>query len=115
MSQPDDESANALYGEYLCYSKSDWVAGLPYLTKGSDSKVKSLAATDLTKPRRTADQNALADGWWEIADRYTANEDSLRGAISGTKRYFGIYGHFPVFNRSNKRRSRSGSPRDNSS
>jgi hypothetical protein len=77
-SQPDDEAANAVYGEYLCYSKGDWVAGLPYLAKGSDPKAKELAATDLTKPKPASEQKALADGWWAIADRYTSTDDSLR-------------------------------------
>ena len=69
---PADPHANLVTGKYHCFIKNRWSVGLPYLAKGHDAKLKALAQKELAKPVVPADQLALADGWWEAADRERA-------------------------------------------
>lgn len=63
----DDPEANLAVGKHLCFVKGDWDKGLPYLAKGSDEKIKSLAQKDLAIPTDTAKQLELADAWYDLA------------------------------------------------
>lgn len=65
---PDDPAANSAVGRYLCLVKGDWTAGVPYLLRCSDEKLRQLAELE-----RQADQGgksllALADGWWAVGE-----------------------------------------------
>ena len=73
----DDPAASATVGTYLCFAKNDWDGGLPFLAKGSDELLKSLAVKDLSKPAAAADQLALADAWWQLGDKDKVAKDSL--------------------------------------
>ncbi|HEX4000714.1 MAG TPA: PEGA domain-containing protein [Pirellulales bacterium] len=80
---PDDPEANKLVGQWNCFYKSDWAAGLPLLAKGSDEKLKSLAAEDLMaelkSPTDAEGKIHLADAWWELAQKEAgAARDSIR-------------------------------------
>ena len=48
--------------------QGDWTAGLLHLAKGSDLRLKRLAAGSLRTPTDTSAQVALADGWAEAAE-----------------------------------------------
>jgi len=54
-------------------ARSDWDAGLPHLAKGGDPAFKSVAEKDLGKPSETADQVALGDRWWDLAEKATGD------------------------------------------
>jgi hypothetical protein len=69
--KPDDPSANSRVGRFDCFIKGDWTRGLPLLAKSSDAKIKTLAEMDLKTPSNAADQTALADGWWDVAESET--------------------------------------------
>ena len=64
---PEDPSANLALGTYLCFTKGEWVRGLPHLAKGSDVGLKQLAALDLAGAKSDEVARRLADGWWDVA------------------------------------------------
>lgn len=66
---PADAEANATVGRWRCFYKGEWANGLPMLAKGSDGKLKSLAAEELKAPTDAEQQAHLADGWWELAQK----------------------------------------------
>jgi len=66
---PENPAANQTVGEFLCFTKGDWDAGLPHLARGSDETLKALAARELASPKDADGQVALADQWREAADK----------------------------------------------
>jgi hypothetical protein len=75
--QPDDQPANLLVGQFLCFSKGDWVVGLPYLAKGAAPELRKLAAADLARPKAASERKEIADGWWDVAHRYALAPSKL--------------------------------------
>ncbi len=67
QSNPGDAEANLTVGRWLCFRKADWAQGLPLLAKGSDGRLKSLAARELEPALDAAARVHLADGWWDWA------------------------------------------------
>jgi serine/threonine protein kinase/formylglycine-generating enzyme required for sulfatase activity len=67
--RPDDPAANLSVGNYLCFARSDWPAGLPHLAKGSDAVLRDLAAQSLDAEADPAARAALADKWWSAAEK----------------------------------------------
>jgi hypothetical protein len=65
---PADPAANLAAGRYFALQKRDWARGLPLLVRGSDEKLKSVAAADQAAPATAADKVALADQWWTLAE-----------------------------------------------
>ena len=68
-STPDDPAANLAAGKWFCLNKRDFAKGLPYLAKGSDAELRAVALLDLANPADVAPQIAVADAWWEIAQK----------------------------------------------
>jgi hypothetical protein len=66
-SAPDDPPTNLVVGQFLCFYKQDWPHGLPMLEKGTDARLKSLAAAELAKPGDAEGVVRVADGWWDAA------------------------------------------------
>ena len=69
---PDDPAANLLYGRYLCLTKSDFAAGLPYLAKGENAALRlaalqDTASRDLGDAGDAAKKLALGDAWYDAA------------------------------------------------
>ncbi|MHB0956817.1 MAG: DUF1559 family PulG-like putative transporter [Pirellulaceae bacterium] len=77
LGDKDDPEAHLQAGRYYCFTKGEWEKGLPFLAKGSDSRLKQLAAAELTPPTVPADQLELADGWWNLA----ASEKAYQAAF----------------------------------
>jgi hypothetical protein len=76
---PEDPTANFEVGQYECFSKSDWVAGLAHLAKGSDAALKDLAARDLAGAGAPPpEQAAIGDGWWDLGEKKTPARDEAR-------------------------------------
>ena len=42
----DDPDANLAVGRFLCFQKDDWKSGAPYLARGGDETLKTLAALE---------------------------------------------------------------------
>lgn len=66
---PGDPAANLEVGQFECFFKGNWEAGLPLLVKGSDESLRALAQKDVGAPTASQDQIALADGWWARAEK----------------------------------------------
>ncbi|HEX3998366.1 MAG TPA: RICIN domain-containing protein, partial [Pirellulales bacterium] len=66
---PADAEANLAVGRWRAFYKNDWPTGLPLLAKGSDEKLKSLAAEELKSPTDAEQQIQLADAWWNISEK----------------------------------------------
>jgi hypothetical protein len=66
---PDDPAANLEIGRFLCFVKGAWDLGLRFMVKGSDPVLKSLAEKELAFPAQVGDRVALADGWYDLAEK----------------------------------------------
>jgi len=66
---PADPAANLVVGRFQCFVKNNWPGGLPYLAKGSDPGLRSLAERELLKSEGETDLMALGDAWWEASDK----------------------------------------------
>lgn len=76
---PEDPAANFEVGQYECFSKSNWTAGLAHLAKGSDAALKDLASRDLGGGGATPpEQAAIGDGWWDLGEKKTPARDEAR-------------------------------------
>lgn len=70
---PDDQTANAVIGSYLCFVRGDWKAGLPALAKSNHPEFATLAAAELkltatSGPMDPLQAFALASNWWSVAE-----------------------------------------------
>jgi hypothetical protein len=66
---PDDPGANLEIGRFLCFAKGSWDLGLRFLVKGSDASLKAIAQKELAFPQPADERAALADGWYELAQK----------------------------------------------
>ena len=66
---PDDPAANLEIGRFLCFVKGSWDLGLRFLVKGSDQPLKALAEKELNFSMQSAERVALADGWYDFAEK----------------------------------------------
>jgi hypothetical protein len=68
-SAPDDAGANLAVGMFLCFTREDWPAGLPMLTKGLDQRLRQLSERELDPAKDATAIAQLADDWWDWAQR----------------------------------------------
>jgi len=66
---PEDGPGNLEMGKYLCYVKGMWDLGLRFVERSSDATLKALAQKELAFPTQSADLAAVADGWWDLAEK----------------------------------------------
>ena len=86
---PNDAAANLAVGRYQCLVKGDWLIGLPYLVKGNDEALRSLAQWELTQPLQATEQVKLADAWWDLAElRQGAKDNSEEKALRDRAAYW---------------------------
>ncbi|MBP90090.1 MAG: hypothetical protein CMJ64_25850 [Planctomycetaceae bacterium] len=83
---PDDPEANLDLGQYLCFVKEDWEAGLPHLAKGTNVTLKELASKDLQEPTEGKERLAVADGWYDWGAK--AAEGDRNGAWLRAKYWY---------------------------
>jgi hypothetical protein len=67
IQNPGDAPANQAVGQYLCFVRRRWEAGLPLLAKAVDPALKALARRELASPSDTEARIAAGDGWWDHA------------------------------------------------
>lgn len=70
-SMPNDPYACTVMGKYLCFSKGDWAAGLPLLTRCDQESLRNLAAAELASGGDSTKRAAAANGWWDMAQTRT--------------------------------------------
>ncbi|MDB5292871.1 MAG: hypothetical protein JWL69_4112 [Phycisphaerales bacterium] len=71
---PDDAAANSAVGSYFCFTRSQWEKGLPFLAKGQDAAIKTLAVAELRKAEGAEAAAKMADGWWDAATKMTGGK-----------------------------------------
>ncbi len=71
---PDNRAAHFALGRLYCFGRRDWTRGLPHLAKGSDPELSALAERELAAPAEPAEQAALGDAWWDLADTREGDE-----------------------------------------
>jgi hypothetical protein len=64
---PSDAAANAVVGRFYCLRKHAWRSGLALLARGSEPKLRALAAAELAAGSTTAGALKVGDGWWDYA------------------------------------------------
>jgi hypothetical protein len=64
----DDPEANGVAGHYLCFVRSEWQRGLPYLSRADESAVRSAARLELASPDNVTERIAVADAWLDVAE-----------------------------------------------
>lgn len=79
-----DPAANQAVGEFLCFVKERWEAGLSLLAKGNDAALRRIAAKEMSVPAEVEAQIALGDAWWDYAAKAgpEAKEAVRRRAVS---------------------------------
>jgi hypothetical protein len=81
---PEDREAHQLLGHYLALIKGDWEEGLKHLALGSEEAFRTAAARDLSNPTQAADQIAVGDLWWDLAEKdKSATKSRLRSRAGG--------------------------------
>ncbi|HWE03276.1 MAG TPA: family 16 glycoside hydrolase [Tepidisphaeraceae bacterium] len=65
---PNDAVANFEVGAYYALKLGQWERGLPFLARGENAEVRTLAALELSKPEKTEDLLRLGNGWWNLAN-----------------------------------------------
>jgi hypothetical protein len=75
---PDDSAANQTVGTYLCFVKGDWPKGLPFLVRGDDDQLRTLAEQETAGAVAAEEQLDLGNGWWKAAEKA---EDHLADAL----------------------------------
>ena len=67
--QSEDAAANQAVGEYLCLVKNRWEAGLPYLARAEDIRLRGIASLEMAPGRSLSETLSLAEQCWELAPR----------------------------------------------
>ena len=67
-STPDDPAANEAVGRFLAFGRGRWDEGLPHLAKGGGA-LGELAAKAVAPGGGAAERQALADAWWDLAQK----------------------------------------------
>lgn len=64
---PDNAAINEYLGRVLCFGKSDWADGLPFMQRGENAKLSEIATLELNFPTSAGARDELADRWWNLA------------------------------------------------
>jgi hypothetical protein len=78
-------------GKSLCFMKGKWEEGLPKLAESGNEELKKLAQKELSAPEGAAERLALADGWWDLSEKYfsPAREQIRRHAVEWYRKVVG--------------------------
>ncbi len=68
--QPDNPLANQRLGEWYWCDKHQPEKGFPLLVKGANRDLRGAAGLELAAPSAAADQFALANAWWDLAQNW---------------------------------------------
>jgi len=72
---PDDPDNNFTVASYHCFLQDNWAKGLPYMAKGNNEDLKALSKREIqTPPKDAADYVALADAWWDLAQKNSGTQ-----------------------------------------
>ncbi len=71
-SNPDDQQAHLVLGQYYCFVKDDWEQGLKHLARCSVPLLHQAAETEMASLTDPAEQLKLGDMWWDAAETLPA-------------------------------------------
>lgn len=71
---PTDPQANLEMGKYECFVCRDFDAGLPMLALGADEALSELATRSIAATDDPQQRFELANAWWDLAEKRTADE-----------------------------------------
>jgi hypothetical protein len=91
-SKPDDPGANLSVGRFLCFTKGDWIQGLPHLARGPDGALKALAQIELEPDKKLDAQIRLCDGWLKVAEGERSNLMRLEIIVGRAAEWFEAVG-----------------------
>lgn len=66
---PDDPAANLIVGHWYGTVQDDWDRAMPFLARGAEEPLAQAARRELARPSDAAEQLALGDTWWELAEK----------------------------------------------
>ncbi|MGQ9574928.1 MAG: hypothetical protein ACUVUC_06385 [Thermoguttaceae bacterium] len=66
---PHDAQANLAVGQYLCFLREDWEAGLRHLALCGEPALRALAQKELAPPVAPEDLAGLGNQWWDLAEK----------------------------------------------
>ncbi|MEZ6014519.1 MAG: hypothetical protein R3F49_05355 [Planctomycetota bacterium] len=64
--EPNHSASRRVVGEYLCFRRRDFEAGVPHLAASTDKRLQRLAALDLAAPAGLAARLDAAEAWFEL-------------------------------------------------
>jgi hypothetical protein len=75
---PTNPAANLAAGRYLCLVTGQWDLGVAMLALGTDPELKAAAVNELRGAASVAEQIAIGDAWWTVAqDRDADQRDAI--------------------------------------
>ncbi|HET6249935.1 MAG TPA: hypothetical protein VFE47_19755 [Tepidisphaeraceae bacterium] len=95
---PADAAANFAVGSFWCFTRGQWEKGLPYLARGNDPAIKSLATSEMLKSGDAEAAAKVADGWWDAASKMTAL-GKMKTQIHAAALYRGVIANIPGLRR----------------
>ncbi|MBM3966252.1 MAG: J domain-containing protein [Planctomycetes bacterium] len=70
LDSPLDPKANLDAGVYLTFLRNDLNQGFKHLQNGSDPNLAKLATLELNAIRKPTEIEQLAEGWWEVSQKF---------------------------------------------
>jgi hypothetical protein len=67
--EPENAAAHLTVGRFYALHKGQWEKGLGHLAAGDDPELAALARRELALPEEGLGQAAVADGWWDYAEK----------------------------------------------
>jgi hypothetical protein len=67
--EPENAAAHLTVGRFYALHKGQWEKGLGHLAAGDDPELAALARRELALPEEGLGQAAVADGWWDLAEK----------------------------------------------
>ncbi len=67
---PNDAAANEAVGVYVCLVKGRWDAGLHYLARADDIRLRGIASLEMAAGRSLEETLSLAQQHWDLAARF---------------------------------------------
>jgi hypothetical protein len=68
---PSDRDGHMAAGKFACFFQDDWQTGLGRLMNCPDPRLKDIAARDVANPKLPDVRFALANAWWDFAQKQT--------------------------------------------
>jgi len=72
--KPDDPAANHEVGRFYAFQLDQWERALPYLAKGNEKDLASVAKLDMADPTDAKEQKELGDRHWKLAEQSRGSE-----------------------------------------